>query len=230
MSQPPASSFPDPEPWDRPADAADAVDPYATNPYATNPYEASPSDPSDYGYGETERDPFASSASDAEPSSDGSTGDDSATGAYAADPYAQPADAPPADASPYAAPQAYAPQQQPYVGQQPYAPQQPYAAQPAYGYAPAPPSSGVALASMITGIAALALGSMCGLPILAAPVAIILGAMGMRETGPGQKAGCGFAITGLATGILGTVVFLGIVLLYGGMILAVILGESTAGA
>lgn len=217
MSQPPASSFPDPEPWDRPDDAADAVDPYATNPYATNPYEASPSDPSDYGYGETERDPFASSASDAEPSSDGSTGDDSATGAYAADPYAQPADAPPADASPHAA-------------QQPYAPQQPYAAQPAYGYAPAPPSSGVALASMITGIAALALGSMCGLPILAAPVAIILGAMGMRETGPGQKAGCGFAITGLATGILGTVVFLGIVLLYGGMILAVILGESTAGA
>lgn len=217
MSQPPDSTFPAPEPWDRPADAADAVDPYATNPYATNPYEASPSDPSDYGYGETERDPFASSASDAERTSDGSTGDDSATGAYAADPYAQPADAPPADASPYAAPQAYAPQQQPY------------AAQPAYGYAPAPPSSGVALASMITGIAALALGSMCGLPILAAPVAIILGAMGMRETGPGQKAGRGFAITGLATGIIGTLLIIGVVLLYGGMILAVIMGESTAG-
>ena len=218
MSQPPDSTFPAPEPWDRPADAADAVDSYATNPYATNPYEESPSDPSDYGYGETERDPFAFSASDAEPSSDGSTGDDSATGAYAADPYAQPADAPP-----YAAPQAYAPQQQPY------APQQPYAAQPAYGYAPAPPSSGVALASMITGIAALALGSMCGLPILAAPVAIILGAMGMRETGPGQKAGRGFAITGLATGIIGTLLIIGVVLLYGGMILAVIMGESTAG-
>ena len=218
MSQPPASSFPDPEPWGRPADAADAVDSYATNPYATNPYEESPSDPSDYGYGETERDPFASSASDSERTSDRSTGDDSATGAYAADPYAQPA-----DASPYAAPQAYAPQQQPY------APQQPYAAQPAYGYAPAPPSSGVALASMITGIAALALGSMCGLPILAAPVAIILGAMGMRETGPGQKAGRGFAIAGLATGIIGTLLIIGVVPLYGGMILAVIMGESTAG-
>lgn len=217
MSQPPATTPAGSEPtgsesWERPAGDEGAADPYASDPYASNPYAAyaeaddasmwtssSPSrsaSSSDYGYGDS--DPLAA------PSTDGSEAAvDDPSGPSAADPYST------VPSSPYAV-------------QEPYAPQQAHAGQPGYGYAPARPQSGVALASMITGFCALVLGGMCAVPILAAPVAIVLAIMGMRETGPGQKDGRGFAIAGLVSGIIGTILIVGVVLLYGGMIIAML--------
>ena len=62
----------------------------------------------------------------------------------------------------------------------------------------APPSSGVATASMVLGIVGLLLGwCSCGLPSL---IAIVLGHMGVSQTRNNQKSGRGMALTGLILG------------------------------
>lgn len=116
-----------------------------------------------------------------------------------------------APASPYGA--------NPYEAS-PYTPTAPSGPAPTYGppaaagpytspmMSPAQPASGLALASMITGIAAIVGGWSCALPILAAPVAIVLAVIGMRETAHGAKSGRGFAITGLVLGIIGTFIMI----------------------
>jgi len=123
----------------------------------------------------------------------------------------QPYGAPPPPAT-YGAPPPY--QQQPY--QQPaqpgYPPQSPYGGQPAYGqpqypYAAAPPTDGLALGAMITGIAALVLSCAYGLGLLASPVALILGKVSLNriKRSDGQLGGRGFALAGFILGIVGTV-------------------------
>ena len=107
----------------------------------------------------------------------------------------------PAPPPPYGAPQPY--QQQPY--QQPYG--QPAYGQPPYPYAAAPPTDGLALGAMITGIAALVLSCAYGVGLLASPVALVLGKVSMNriKRSQGQLGGRGLALTGFVLGIIGTV-------------------------
>ena len=98
----------------------------------------------------------------------------------------------------------------PYGSPSPYgAPQQgqPAYGQPAYPYASAPPTDGLALGSMITGIAALVLSCAYGFGLLASPVALILGKVSLNriKRSQGQLGGHGFALTGFILGIIGTV-------------------------
>jgi hypothetical protein len=103
---------------------------------------------------------------------------------------------------------------QPAYGQQPYGQpaygQQPYG-QPAYGYGyPAPPKNNTkALWAMITGIASIVL---CYVGVLIGPVAIFLAMQGKKEIkqSNGAQTGEGMATAGLITGIVGTVVWLGL--------------------
>lgn len=135
---------------------------------------------------------------------------------YGSNPYAPPADR---AEDPYAAPSGR--EADPYEaaaaqGADPYA-AQPWDAASAPGhaapvghgpqaaYAPQRPSSGIALASMIVGIASVTLSSVCGVGALAAPVGLVLSIMGMRDTAGDAKSGRGFAITGLVTSIVGCV-------------------------
>lgn len=122
---------------------------------------------------------------------------------------------PPPAPSPYGEPSPYQPQPQPPYGnpyqQQPYQ-QQPYQqpgyGQPAYPYAtPTPPTDGLALGSMITGIAALVLSCAYGLGLLASPVALVLGKVSLNriKRSQGQLGGRGLALTGFILGIIGTV-------------------------
>lgn len=120
----------------------------------------------------------------------------------------QPYGSPPPPAPPYGAPSPYgAPQQgyqQPGYGT-PY--QQPGYGQPAYPYATAPPTDGLALGSMITGIAAIVLSCAYGVGLLASPVALVLGKVSLNriKRSQGQLGGHGFALTGFILGIIGTV-------------------------
>jgi len=118
-------------------------------------------------------------------------------------PYGAP---PPPSPSPYGA------QQQPYQ-QAPYPQQgygQPYQ-QPGYGqpvpYVTSPPTDGLALGSMITGIVALVLSCAYGIGLLASPVALVLGKVSMNRIArsQGQLGGRGLAVTGFVLGIVGTV-------------------------
>jgi hypothetical protein len=113
----------------------------------------------------------------------------------------QPYGAPPPPAPPYGTPQqGY---QQPYP--QPGYPQQGYG-QPPY-YAAKPPTDGLALGSMITGIAAIVLSCAYGVGLLASPVALVLGKVSLNriKRSQGQVGGHGFALTGFILGIVGTV-------------------------
>ena len=126
----------------------------------------------------------------------------------------QPAQAP----QTYPAPPQYpgAQQQSPqYPGAQPY--QQPYAAAqpyPAPGYAPARPTSGLAVTSLITGIAGIVL-SWAFVPLLASVVAVITGHMALKQTRANPAlGGRGMAIAGLILGYVG-VAFLALAILFG---------------
>jgi hypothetical protein len=70
--------------------------------------------------------------------------------------------------------------------------------QPTYPYAapPARPTSGLAVAAMVTGIAGFVL---CFF-VLPSIAAVVLGHMALKDTADGSKAGRGQAITGLALG------------------------------
>ena len=87
---------------------------------------------------------------------------------------------------------------------------QPYQ-QPGYGqpvpYVTAPPTDGLALGSMITGIVALVLSCAYGVGLLASPVALVLGKVSMNRIArsQGQLGGRGLAVTGFVLGIVGTV-------------------------
>lgn len=111
--------------------------------------------------------------------------------------------------------------------------QQGFAAQPgsgAYGYgqqtyAPAQPSSGMAIAGMVLGIA-----SFVACAGLTAPLGLIFSIMGMRETSPtatNPKGGRGLAITGLVTSIIGCLVLL-FVIAYVVLIIGVGVATSTS--
>ncbi|WP_426183334.1 DUF4190 domain-containing protein [Microbacterium sp. TWP3-1-2b2] len=98
------------------------------------------------------------------------------------------------------------PPQQPYAApQQPYAsPQQPYASgQP---YAAPLPTSGLAVASLVTGIAGIVL-SFAVFPLLASLAAIVTGHMALKQTRQGSGiGGRGMAIAGLILGYVGVAI------------------------
>lgn len=105
----------------------------------------------------------------------------------------------------------YPSQGQPAYGQPAYG-------QPGYGY-PAPPrSNGKAMSSMIIGIVSILF---CYLGALIGPVAIVLSVLGKNEIkrSHGTQTGGGMATAGLVTGIVGTLVWLGLDVL---VVLAVI--------
>ena len=91
----------------------------------------------------------------------------------------QPYGTPPPPAPPYGTPPPYGAPAPYGAPQQGY--QQPGYGQPAYPYASAPPTDGLALGSMITGIAAIVLSCAYGLGLLAAPVALILGKVSLNR-------------------------------------------------
>jgi hypothetical protein len=98
----------------------------------------------------------------------------------------------------------YGPQGQPYPPyQQPYAP-----------YPPAPPTNGLAIASLVCGVATFAVG-------LSFIPAIICGHIARRQTG-GQ--GAGLALAGLILGYVGGALMIGLVLLV--VTVAVKFGQS----
>ncbi|MGM7697019.1 DUF4190 domain-containing protein [Microbacterium sp. A84] len=100
-----------------------------------------------------------------------------------------------------AAPNYYPPQQQqqqPYAGAQPYAAGQPYAT--------ARPTSGLAVASLVTGIAGILL-SFAFVTLLASIVAVITGHMALKQLRQNPAlGGRGLAITGLILGYIGAVI------------------------
>jgi len=102
-------------------------------------------------------------------------------------------------AAPYAAP---APAPGPYPSTAPGTP----SAAPGYGYAPlapARPTSGLAITSLICGIAGLAL-SFFVIPLLASIVAVITGHMALNQTKRDMSiGGRGIAVAGLVLGYLG---------------------------
>lgn len=129
---------------------------------------------------------------------------------------------------------------QPYSGQpysgQPY-PQQPYAGQP---YPPAPGHPGMpqfpvyvlpdhpkATSALIVGIIAVAGTFLCGLPILASPVAWVLGAQARREirSAPHQWGGESKATAGMVLGIIGSVL-LALALLVIALIIVLAVADS----
>lgn len=119
---------------------------------------------------------------------------------------------------PYSAQQPYGGQlpyggQQPYDGMPPsYAAQQPYAAgQP---YAAPRPASGLAVTSLVTGIAGLLL-SFFAIPLLASIVAVITGHMALKRSRQNSAiGGRGLAIAGLILGYIG-IAILAIIIVVG---------------
>ncbi|MCS3842431.1 DUF4190 domain-containing protein [Microbacterium sp. AK031] len=115
--------------------------------------------------------------------------------------YQPPAAYPPAQ--PYASTQAYPPAQ-PHASGHPYPTTQPYSVgQP---YAAPLPTSGLAVAALITGIAGIVL-SFAVFPLLASMAAIITGHMALKQTQPGSAiGGRGMAIAGLILGYVGVAI------------------------
>ncbi|MFC9971890.1 DUF4190 domain-containing protein [Spirillospora sp. NPDC127200] len=118
------------------------------------------------------------------------------------------------------------------MAQPPYDPygQQPYGQQPApvqhhyYGAAPmmAPPTNSMATAALICGIA----GFFCG---IAAPLAIIFGHMAQSQIKRTGEGGSGMAVAGLILGYIVTVFTVIILVIYFGLLAALIGGSSTSG-
>jgi hypothetical protein len=111
---------------------------------------------------------------------------------------------PPPPYPPYQQPQPY---QQPYqqVGGQPGMPQFPVYVLPDHP---------TATSALVVGIIAVAGTFVCGLPILASPVAWVLGAQSRREirNAPQQWGGEGKATAGMVLGIIGTVLLVLVIL------------------
>lgn len=107
--------------------------------------------------------------------------------------------------------------QQAYGQQQPN-PYQPYG-QPGYDR---PTTNGLAIASLITGIAGLVF-----IPILPSIAAIILGLIGRGQIKARRQTGSGLALTGIILGIVGLVVWIGLIILF--IVLAVSLPQGADG-
>jgi hypothetical protein len=120
----------------------------------------------------------------------------------------------PQQPQPYAAPM-YAPQQrQAYPMDNQYG----YQAPAGYGLAPyslmqAPLPTGMAVASMVCGIAGLVLGG-CGFLLPVSIVAIVLGALTVQKANRGQAGGKGMAIAGIVTGSIGVAFSALMILMY----------------
>ena len=154
-------------------------------------------------------------------------------GAPPPDPYSQPYGQPPAGQQygqqPYGQqPYGQQPAGQPY-GQQPYGQygQQQYPQQPQYGYPVAPPTDGMALGAMITGIAALVMSCAYGVGLLASPVALVLGKISMNriDRSEGRLGGRGMAVAGFVLGIIGTVLLVLAIVVLVIVIIAAVNGE-----
>jgi hypothetical protein len=78
-----------------------------------------------------------------------------------------------------------------------------------------PPPSGMATASLVTGVLSLPLLIFFGLGAIAGIVAVVLGIVAVRRVGRGQASGRGLAIGGIVTGaisvLLGVLIFLALV-------------------
>ncbi len=82
---------------------------------------------------------------------------------------------------------------------------------------PAAPQKGMAVTSLVLGIASTTLGLCCYFGILTAPVAIILGIVSLSQikNNPNRYSGKGMAIGGIVTGALYFLILVLIMLLYG---------------
>jgi hypothetical protein len=83
-------------------------------------------------------------------------------------------------------------------------------------------TSGIAIAALVTGIVGWVLFFIPILPIICLTLAIIFGAIGLKQTSSGGKKGRGLAIAGLVLGILG----LALILLLIGLAILVILAAG----
>lgn len=161
-----------------------------------------------------------------------------ATQPYGQDPYAQPQ--PPAPDQPSSSPYGQAPYgqpQQPYgqpqpYGQQPYG-QVPYGQQP-YGAAsyggPMAPKHPSATTAMVLGIGALGGMFVCGIPIVLAPFAWMIGGRTVKEidANPGRYSGRDQAQAGRVMGMIGTgLLVLGILAIIALIVLGIAFSESS---
>jgi hypothetical protein len=123
----------------------------------------------------------------------------------------------------------------PYAGQQYGQPPYPTPGQPGWGQQPGmPPYAAYALpdhpkatTALVTGIVAVAGAFLCILPILASPVAWIIGAQARKEirNAPHQWAGEGRATAGMVLGIVGTALLV-LGLVFVAIMIAVAVGEA----
>lgn len=157
-------------------------------------------------------------------------------GPSAPDPYQQPTDAPatypvaqpgyPQTGYPPVAQTGYPPAAQPGYPQTGYPPAyaQPstYAAG-GYGYPAPPANNGLAVASLVLGIAGLFV-----IPLLGSIAAVIMGHIARRQIRERGEGGDGMAVGGLVTGYLGVVVWLAIVAV--AIIVPLLMVTSTAAA
>lgn len=110
------------------------------------------------------------------------------------------------------------------------APQQQQPLAPTWQPPPAPfaiaaqPQQGIAVASMIFGLASIIVGWCCSFGLLTSPIAIVLGIIALVQikNNPIQYTGKPLAITGIVTGSLYVLVTILLILLYG---LGIILGS-----
>lgn len=149
---------------------------------------------------------------------------------YGQDPYAQQPPPASADQPPYPP---YG-QQQPYgqapYGQQPYPPQGqiPYGA-PGYG-GPMAPKHPSATTAMVLGIGALGGMFVCGIPIVLAPFAWMIGGRTVKEidANPGRYSGRDQAQAGRIMGMIGTgLLVLGVIAVIALIAIAVAVGPDT---
>lgn len=129
---------------------------------------------------------------------------------------------------------------QPGYGQPPYGqggyPQPPYASQPygqpqygqqygqPYGQPGYPRNNAKAVAALWTGVGAIVLSLCCGVGILAAPVAIVLGVRARTEIRARGEQGSGMATAGIVTGAIAIVLSIALVAL---IVLAFASGDTS---
>ena len=71
-----------------------------------------------------------------------------------------------------------------------------------------PPTSGMAIASLVLGFSGVLFFFVPGFGVLASVLAIIFGAFGISQAGKKTRRGTGMAIAGLILGITGVLVFI----------------------
>lgn len=151
---------------------------------------------------------------------------------YGQDPYAQPQ--PPSGDQPY---QPYGQPQQPY-GQAPYGQQVPYGqapygapsyGAPSYG-GPMAPKHPSATTAMVLGIGALGGMFVCGIPIVLAPFAWMIGGRTVKEidANPGRYSGRDQAQAGRIMGMIGTALLvIGVIAIVALIVLGIAFSESS---